>query len=64
VREFSKADLSLYREFSHPAGWNRDRVRAFLKEEFEASAALRPILLRSPPSFTSNHAAFFLQAQK
>jgi radical SAM superfamily enzyme YgiQ (UPF0313 family) len=60
VREFSQADLSLYREFSHPAGWNRDRVRAFLREEFETSRALRPILLRSPPSFTSNHAAFFL----
>jgi hypothetical protein len=60
LREFSEADLSLYREFSHPGGWNRDRVRAFLSREFEASAAIRPILLRSPPTFTSNHAAFFL----
>jgi hypothetical protein len=63
VRSFSEADLSLYREFSHPRGWNRDRVRRFLKEEFEASSRIRPIVMRSPPTFTSNHAAFFLMGE-
>jgi hypothetical protein len=59
TRAFSEGDLSLYREFSHPEGWNRDAVRAFLSKEFEACPAVRPILSRTPASFGSNHAAFF-----
>lgn len=56
---FYEGDLSLYREFRHPAGWNRDRVRRFLEREFRAHPAVRPIVRRTPPVFTSNHAPFF-----
>ncbi len=57
---FYEGDLSLYREFAHPHGWNRDAVRGFLAEEFEREAAIRPVLARTPPVFTSSHAPFFL----
>jgi radical SAM superfamily enzyme YgiQ (UPF0313 family) len=60
TRAFYEGDLSLYREFAHPRGWNRDTVRAFLAEEFESSPAIKAILARTPPVFTSNHAPFFL----
>lgn len=56
--EFYPGDLSLYREFEHPRGWNRDRVRKFLAEEFFRHAAVRPVINRDPPYFTSNHASF------
>jgi radical SAM superfamily enzyme YgiQ (UPF0313 family) len=57
--EFYPGDLSLYREFEHPRGWNRDRVRRFLTEEFFRHDAIRPVINRDPPYFTSNHAPFF-----
>jgi hypothetical protein len=57
---FYEGDLSLYREFAHPLGWNRDRVRAFLAEELDGHPAIRAILARTPLVFTSNHAPFFL----
>jgi radical SAM superfamily enzyme YgiQ (UPF0313 family) len=60
TRPFYEGELSLYREFSHPAGWNRDEVRRFLSRDFEAEPRIRPIVLRNPPVFTSNHAPFFL----
>jgi hypothetical protein len=60
TRAFYDGELSLYREFTHPRGWNRDAVRAFLAEEFEAEPAIKAILARNPPVFTSNHAPFFL----
>jgi radical SAM superfamily enzyme YgiQ (UPF0313 family) len=56
---FYEGDLSLYREFRHPAGWNRDKVRRFLDREFRSHPAVRPIVRRTPPVFTSNHAPFF-----
>ncbi len=59
---FYEGDLSLYCDFVHPAGWNRDAVRAFLKRDMGASPAIRSILARTPPLFTSNHAAFFVGA--
>jgi len=60
TRAFYEGDLSLYREFAHPSGWNRDAVRAFVAEEFEADPGIKAILARNPPVFTSNHAPFFL----
>jgi len=56
---FYEGDLSLYREFVHPAGWQRDQVRRFLAREFKKPAPIRTILSNDPPFFTSNHAAFF-----
>ncbi len=61
---FYDGDLSLYRDFAHPRGWNRDLVRGFLANDFEREPAIRPILTRTPPVFTSNHAPFFLPAFK
>ena len=59
TRDFYEGDLSLYRDFSHPRGWNRQQVRAFLDREFRRHPAVAPILRRDPPVFTSNHAPFF-----
>ncbi len=56
---FYEGDLSLYREFVHPAGWNRSAVRRFLAREFKKPAPIRRILNNDPPYFTSNHAPFF-----
>jgi radical SAM superfamily enzyme YgiQ (UPF0313 family) len=64
TRDFYEADLSLYREFTHPCGWNRDVVRTFVADEFEADPAIKTILARNPPIFTSNHAPFFLHAAR
>ncbi len=58
-RTFYDGDLSLYTDFIHPRGWGRREVRAFLEREFRTHPAVRPILLRQPPLFTSNHAPFF-----
>lgn len=52
-------DLSLYRPFVHPEGWNRGEVRRFLEKEFKREPAIAAILRRDPPFFTSNHAPFF-----
>jgi len=57
--DFYEGDLSLYREFRHPSGWNRDQVRRFLAREFRSVPALRAIINNDPPFFTSNHAPFF-----
>lgn len=59
VRTFYAGDLSLYTDFEHPHGWGRRAVRAFLDNEFRKHPAVRPIILRNPPVFTSNHAPFF-----
>lgn len=56
--DFYKGDLSLYREFTHPRGWGRSRVRHFLNHVFKKPAAIRAILNHDPPFFTSNHAPF------
>ncbi|MEC4676882.1 MAG: radical SAM protein [Nitrospirota bacterium] len=57
---FYEGDLSLYTDFSHPAGWNRKEVRLFLENEFKKNRAVSGILMKDPPIFTSNHAAFFV----
>ena len=59
-QEFYEGDLSLYTNFEHPKGWNRNKVRAFMDNEFKADPAIRSIIRRNPPFFTSNHAPFFL----
>ena len=58
--DFYEGDLSLYREFVHPKGWNRDQVRRFLSQKFKKPAAIRKIINNDPPFFTSNHAPFFV----
>lgn len=58
--EFYPGDLSLYRPFRHPQGWNRGVVRRFLESEFKRHPDIAEILRRDPPFFTSNHAPFFV----
>ena len=62
--DFYDGDLSLYREFIHPRGWSRDRVRRFLSGTFKKPAAIRRILNSDPPFFTSNHAPFLTGSSK
>jgi radical SAM superfamily enzyme YgiQ (UPF0313 family) len=57
--EFYAGDLTLYRPFAHPRGWNRGEVRRFLEKEFKRHPDIAAILRRDPPFFTSNHAPFF-----
>jgi len=57
--DFYAGDLSLYREFVHPKGWGRSRVRPFLSKVFKKQPPIREILNNDPPFFTSNHAPFF-----
>jgi hypothetical protein len=59
THDFYEGDLSLYRDFTHPQGWGRKEIRAFLEREFKRHPAIIPILQRDPPLFTSNHAPFF-----
>jgi hypothetical protein len=56
--EFYAGDLSFYRPFVHPSGWQRAEVRRFLDKEFRKHPALSTLLRRDPPFFTSNHAPF------
>lgn len=57
--EFYEGDLSLYKSFRHPESWQRKDVRAFLEKIFKKHPAIAPIIQRTPPFFTSNHAPFF-----
>jgi len=57
---FYEGDLSLYTDFEHPRGWDRQAIRRFLDEEFKRHPAIDTILKRLPPIFTSNHAPFFV----
>jgi radical SAM superfamily enzyme YgiQ (UPF0313 family) len=59
TQEFYEGDLSLYKNFTHPHGWDRSAVRRFLDREFKRHPAIAGILRRDPPFFTSNHAPFF-----
>ncbi len=62
TENFYAGDLTLYRQFRHPGGWDRVQVRRFLDGEFRKNSAVRTIVLRDPPVFTSNHAPFFLMS--
>ncbi len=59
TRDFYSGDLSFYRDFKHPGGWSRGRVRNFLEKTFKKHPQIAPIIRRNPPVFTSNHAPFF-----
>ena len=59
--KFYEGDMSLYSSFEHPKGWNRGMIRTFLNNEFKKDPAIREIVKRTPPFFTSNHAAFFMK---
>jgi hypothetical protein len=58
VSDFYQGDLSIYRNFIHPKGWNRGEVRRFLDTTFKRSPRVARILRKDPPFFTSNHAPF------
>jgi len=60
LRDFYDGDLALYRDFDHPAGWDRPQARRFVERVFKKHPLVQPIVRRDPPFFTSNHAAFFL----
>jgi hypothetical protein len=60
TRSFYEGDLSLYREFRHPKGWDRPAVREFLSRDFSSVPEIRSLERRTPPVFTSSHAPFFL----
>ncbi|MEN6620409.1 MAG: radical SAM protein [Smithella sp.] len=57
--DFYEGDLSLYKNFIHPLGWQRSDVRKFLEKTFKKHPAVNKIILRNPDYFTSNHAPFF-----
>jgi hypothetical protein len=59
TEDFYEGDLSIYRQFRHPLGWDRSSVRRFLDREFKRHPAVAAILRRDPLFFTSNHAPFF-----
>ncbi len=59
TQEFYEADLSLYRSFHHPGGWQRGEVRGFVEKKFKKHPAVAPLIRRTPEFFTSNHAPFF-----
>ncbi len=59
TQDFYEGDLSLYKSFRHPAGWQRQNVRIFLEKTFKKHPAITPIVKRTPEYFTSNHAPFF-----
>jgi hypothetical protein len=58
VSDFYQGDLSIYRSFTHPLGWNRAEVRRYLDTTFKRSPGIATILRKDPPFFTSNHAPF------
>ena len=51
--------LGLYQQFHSDSDWNRAAARRFLDQRLLGSAAIRAIVNRTPPLFTSNHAVFF-----
>jgi hypothetical protein len=59
TENFYEGDLSLYRDFRHPADWDRQNARNFLEKTFKKHPAVTPIVKRMPEFFTSNHAPFF-----
>jgi hypothetical protein len=62
TEDFYSGDLTLYRQFRHPGGWDRKHVRQFLDREFRRNSAIQAIVRRDPPVFTSNHAPFFVMS--
>ena len=56
-----KEDLSLYQHFTHPHGWDRQKIRRFIHSQFRRNERISKILQNDPPHFTSNHAPFFTE---
>jgi radical SAM superfamily enzyme YgiQ (UPF0313 family) len=54
-------DLALYSNFVGE-GWGRVAARRFLQKEFLRDPQVRPLHLRTPAFFDSNHSAFFSRA--
>ncbi len=54
--------LGLYRTFEPATGWSRGAARRFLQRRLLGSPAIRDIVRRTPPYFTSNHAFLFRTA--
>ena len=63
TNHFYEGDLSLYTDFVHPKGWHRRKARQFLDKEFKRHRAVASILRKTPPTFTSNHAPFFVRTR-
>ncbi len=51
--------LGLYHAFRPVGDWDRAAARRFLERRLLGSPAIRAIVNRTPPLFTSNHAVFF-----
>lgn len=64
TEDFYEGDLSLYKSFHHPNGWERPSVRNFLTKTFKKHPAVAPIIKRTPEFFTSNHAPFFVLKER
>ena len=60
THDFYEGDLSLYKSFKHPLGWQRSDVRKFLEKTLKKHPAIAQILKRTPDFFTSNNAPFFV----
>lgn len=56
--------LGLYQKFQSDSDWNRTTARRFLEQRLLGSAAIRTIVNRTPPLFTSNHAVFFSSSRR
>lgn len=56
--EGHKLDLALYSNFEGE-GWGRVEARRFLHKRFLRDPLVRPLHLRTPTVFDSNHSAFF-----
>ncbi len=63
TRDFYDGDLILYKDFVHPLGWDRSKVRRFVDKVFRRHPAVGDILRKDAPVFTSNHAPFFCIAR-
>jgi hypothetical protein len=64
TKAFYAGDLSLYREFVHPLGWDRSALRQFLDKRLKRGPAVAAVLRMDPAFFTSNHASFFFPAER
>ncbi len=60
TKRFYDGDLSLYLNFVHPRGWNRQDIRRFISKRFKKNSFIAHAIRNVPPFFTSNHAVFVL----
>jgi hypothetical protein len=60
----TETPLGLYQKFHSDNDWNRASARRFLEQRLLKSAAIRAIVNRTPPLFTSNHAVFFTDSYR